>query len=585
MASPKERGVQMRDPLELYMDGLFGYKSKKQYILLWKAAPKKLSYWFKDVKQAVKYVQDNPKDIYVGIGTSPKNFGLTKRCKEKSISAIKAFYADIDVTHSKAHKSKILPPDFNSAMSLLYGYGLDPTWAINSGHGLHAYWIFKEPWEFHKPGEYLVAKMLNKRLNLTIKDRAKDHGWTVDSVHDMARVLRPVGSINGKDVELVVSFVKASGIEYSDPEKQFDEMLPVMDLLGETEEPTEEEKHIIGKDLILDANAQVNTTLLDMTLEMDPKFKATWQQQRDDMKDTSTSSYHMSLATQAVQIKWPDQQIANLLIVWNRRHGHGLEKPLRMDYVEVTLAKAKKNVGEIIVGQYEDQVEPIIGTEYQEKMSAENKKTTRKFISQRIGYQIFEIIKFIDARRPEYTMRTAVGDVQFASPDDLLSLTKFRALFFGQTNHSVEIPSTKWPGIRKAFNVIIREVKASEESTIEGRMFQWITEYLEDRPHRDMHQAAAGHEPFVYNGYWYIYFDSFQRWALMKKGVNQNFRVDLKTVGCNEKRVQPTNPHDEKRRTSRHCWKIPFKIIRPTPSDRGSAGAEPDNLLTFKKEA
>lgn len=585
MAMPERKGVLMPEQLEMFMDGLFGQKKRGQYILLWKANPYKLSYWFTSVKKAIRYIEQHPKDIYIGIGTSPKNFGSKKRCKEKDIASIKAFYADIDIAHDVAHKEKQLPPTHKAAMSLLYGFGLDPTWTINSGHGLHAYWIFKEPWDFENPGDYMKAKMLNKRLNLTIKQRAKERGWTVDSVHDMARVLRPVGSINAKDVDLPVEFIKTDGPEYGDPENDFDEFLPVMDLLGETEEPTEEEKRIIGKNLVLDATAEVNPTLLDMTLEMDPRFRATWQQQREDMKDKSTSSYHMSLATQAVQINWPDQEIANLLIAWNRRHGHSLEKPLRLDYVEVTLAKAKKNVGELIIEEYEDQVAPLIGTEYQEKISEKNIQTARKYQSQLIGFQIYELVKYKDERSPKFTLRTGIGDIEFESTNELLSLTKFRDKVFGQTNHSVEVPRNKWGGVRKNWNLLVREVELSKENTIKGRMEIYLTEYLEDRPHRDMHQAVGGRQPFVHDGYWYIYLDTFERWALMKKGVNQSLKVDLKKAGCNEKRVQPLNPNQEKKHTSRQCWRVPKKIIRPSPDDKGSAYNENVVHLQDRKEA
>ena len=197
--------------------------------------------------------------------------------------------------------------------------------------------------------------------------------------------------------------------------------------------------------------------------------------------------------------------------------------------------------------------------------------------------QIYELVKYCDARTPKFTLRTSVGDVQFENPEELLSLAKFRAKFFGQTNHSVEIPRNKWGGIRKSWNLIIREVQASRENTIEGRMEIYLTEFLEDRPHRDMHQAVSGQHPFVNNGHWYIYMDTFKRWALMKKGINQDFKVDMKSIGCHEKRIQPRNPHNEKRRTSRYCWKIPKKIIRPSPDDSGSA-AMINNVVPIRKE-
>jgi hypothetical protein len=582
-----QRGMPMRDYLEKFFHGLFGDKRESDHILLWKSRPKKFSYWFQDINEAITYVKKHPKDIYVGIGTSPKNFGLTKRCKEQNIASMKAFYTDIDVADPVAHKSKTLPPSLKDAVDLVYGHGLDPTWTVNSGHGLHAYWIFKESWLFEDKDDWIKYKMINKRLSLTIKQRAEDKGWTIDSVFDVARVLRPVGSLNCKDTEIEVQYIYTDGMQFESIDA-FDGGLPPIEYFDQTSLVTEEEKKIIGKNITLKADAEPSAHLLDMSMELDSKFSSTWQKKRKDMKDQSTSSYHMSLATQAVQMNWPDQEIANLLIAWNRRHGEGIEKPMRLDYIEVTLAKAKKNVGKLIVEQYEDEVEPILGTEYQKHLSEQNREKVITFLSQLISCQIYELVKYCDQDEPSYKLRTSVGDVKYRNTDELLSQTKFRNRFFGQTNHSIEIPRGKWGGFRQALTVIIHEVHVTVESTIKGKMKNWLTEYLDDAPQWDQDQAVMGREPFVKDGFWHLYMDKFQSWVFARKGVNQKFTVDMDTIGAKEKRIQPINPYkDDQTKTSRVVWRIPKKICSPTPTPSKPTKKETNEVIDFqeRKEA
>ena len=56
--------------------------------------------------------------------------------------------------------------------------------------------LFKELWVFDSPEEQQAAALLLRRFQRTIQVRAAARGWAVDSTADLARVLRPAGTLN-----------------------------------------------------------------------------------------------------------------------------------------------------------------------------------------------------------------------------------------------------------------------------------------------------------------------------------------------------------------------------------------------------
>jgi hypothetical protein len=75
-------------------------------------------------------------------------------------------------------------------------------------------------------------------------------------------------------------------------------------------------------------------------LLQNPKVRASWDHDRDDLQDRSASAYDLSLASFAAARGWSDQEIVDLLIA-SRRHNHKPVK-LRADYYERTLTTARR---------------------------------------------------------------------------------------------------------------------------------------------------------------------------------------------------------------------------------------------------
>lgn len=155
--------------------------------------------WFGSDTQAIaKAAVANAahKNVYICAGaysTKP----AVGRGTEDMVIAIPGLWADVDIK-GEAHKAENLPPDMDAALTIVSGVGVLPTLVVDSGHGIQAWWLFKEPWVFDTDAERLDAKQLSKRWQSLLRSVARDKGWTIDGTADLCRVLRVPGTINHK---------------------------------------------------------------------------------------------------------------------------------------------------------------------------------------------------------------------------------------------------------------------------------------------------------------------------------------------------------------------------------------------------
>jgi hypothetical protein len=136
-------------------------------------------------------------DVYVRttpIGFMPEG---NSRGGADDARALVALYADVDVAGA-GHAKTTLPQTQEQAFDLLYECALAPSAVVNSGGGLHAWWVFKEPLIIDSPARLAEAKAMESDWENHLKDRARKHGWNLDSVSDLARVLRIPGTKNHK---------------------------------------------------------------------------------------------------------------------------------------------------------------------------------------------------------------------------------------------------------------------------------------------------------------------------------------------------------------------------------------------------
>jgi hypothetical protein len=181
-----------------FFDLLFGRAPADYWILIWEKTGKR-STWFKvdDLAKAADIADTRTGDIYFGVSLSPKPFGRNNRCPADQAAGIVGVWADIDI-RGEAHKSTGLPETLNEARELAGSLGLPPTVSVDSGHGLQPYWLFDAPWILKNDTERRQACQLVESFQAALRRKAETAGWTLDSTHDLARVLRVPGTTNRK---------------------------------------------------------------------------------------------------------------------------------------------------------------------------------------------------------------------------------------------------------------------------------------------------------------------------------------------------------------------------------------------------
>ena len=134
--------------------------------------------------------------------------------------------------------------DRDAAIELCHSV-LQPTLTVASGYGVHAYWLFAEPWDIRESDDRERAGRLVEGWLRRMRQEAQAAGIAaLDSVHDLARVFRPAGSFNGKgDKPVPVVLLDDGGPRYSPDAIAAETLAPVVPIIapepGQGREPEE----------------------------------------------------------------------------------------------------------------------------------------------------------------------------------------------------------------------------------------------------------------------------------------------------------------------------------------------------------
>lgn len=187
-------------------------------------------YWFgsDNLDGAARHVVDAAtmgRTVYASMGMRNAR-PASGRGDSATVSAIPGGWGEVDYL-GPGHKRTDLPPDQDAALDVIAdALPLRPTMIIHSGGGFYPLWLFKEPWHFENPDEQRRAEFLLDRIGLALKYAGKPHGYHVDNVSDLARLLRVAGTGNLKipDQPRPVSIFSTSGPRYTLDE--LEEILP-----------------------------------------------------------------------------------------------------------------------------------------------------------------------------------------------------------------------------------------------------------------------------------------------------------------------------------------------------------------------
>lgn len=152
--------------------------------------------------------------VWYGVATRREH--LTKgRGGATDCLALPGLWIDLDVEGpGHRHQGKLpLPPDRETALNVLDLLAIEPSAIVDTGGGLQAYWLFEAPESADE-----VAPILD-RFGQRLTKHFETHGYHLDNVFDLPRVLRLPGTTNrkldGVGDSRPVTIVSANGPRYS----------------------------------------------------------------------------------------------------------------------------------------------------------------------------------------------------------------------------------------------------------------------------------------------------------------------------------------------------------------------------------
>ncbi|MBA3340453.1 MAG: hypothetical protein H0T48_01305 [Gemmatimonadaceae bacterium] len=134
-------------------------------------------------------------DVYLGVCLlkAPPSSG---RGKAEDTVATPGQWLDLDV-RGPNHSQHDLPTR-DEAIGFIQSLGVEPTQVIESGGGFQVHWCYETLQVFASETDRRNAEVLNARVQAGIIAKGAEHGWRLDNTSDLARILRPAGTLNWK---------------------------------------------------------------------------------------------------------------------------------------------------------------------------------------------------------------------------------------------------------------------------------------------------------------------------------------------------------------------------------------------------
>jgi len=539
--------------------------------------PGKGSIYFTDTTEAATYAEEQKgQNVYFGLGVTRQHLGKDNRPKATQVSAIPGLWLDIDIT-GPAHKKENLPASKEDAIDLINSsLPLPPSILVDSGHGLHAYWLFKEPWSFETEEERQQAAHLMRRFILSFKYHAALRGWSVDSVFDLARVLRVPGTVNTKPgaEKKTCEIIAADYERRYNPDDFYEFMVDPKEIKNDDDisEMLSKDKNPLG--LFLRPAATPPHGKFEAMREVEPRFGLTWDKKRKDLKDQTPSSYDMSMVNLLVGYGWADQEIADTIIAFRRKHARTekeAKKALRVDYITRTIMKGKKandrdkdddddgcDLNEEVLKLAEQNLAAERG-ECSEPMSKEN---IAKALEAVLKIKIKRIVKYV-CDNPQFEI---ILDDEAVIPvggiDKLINQRNLKNIIAAHRGKVIKIlKAPAWDQYcTLMFQLVDNVVPSAEDATEKGNFISTIEQYLEAKGIiQDKDGAFASGRPFWHKGKAYIFSSDFVNWTKFNAEpmTKHSFAMTAASLSVKSDKLHfKVGPEEEKRTTTKAVYDI-----------------------------
>jgi len=446
-------------------------------------------------------------NVWFGLGIRRERQSDMQRGTSGDVVALPGLWMELDVK----------PGSFESKEAItgfLRTLPHTPSAIVDSGHGLHAHWIFKELWYFEDDErDYAAALVRGWQGHIRASSDVR-----MDYTHDLARVLRVPGTWNRKGEEVLpVTAMLTDGPRYNPSD--FDEW----------QDWSQTETQSVPRDFVVHPGVQPPADKFHALMKNDARADKAWDEKLATIKDQSASGYAMFLANVAVQSGWTNQEIADLLVAFRERKPRDNRKGT--GWYARTIAKARSGLN----GSSVENVQRLTETKEPDELCA--------IVSKMIGFRILRFLK----RRPidptgdlmpaHYIIETEAGNILVPDAETLLAATKMRALVFDRLSIEIKATAKEWRAIIDAFRKIQIEQEGALESSLYEEVRIALTEYLRrDSQSHDPVAAADGN--CIYkrdDGQKFFGLNRFGEWCRLTRGMKlgpRNLAPILERIGC-----------------------------------------------------
>jgi len=529
-----------------FLHAVFDAKDPEHYILIWTLADKR-SAWFQDVDDAAEYVSNRrAEDIYCGVGLSATDNGAHKRHTEDEVVALSGLFADVDFQAPIHAENKNYPPA-ETALELIKSMPFQPSLVLETGHGYHAWWLFKEPYAFDDEADRQRIKNISRSWVAMLQRKAASRGYSLDAVFDLSRILRIPGTHNCKNPErpFPVRCIEDSTSRLGAPE-DVESFLPI-DLGGSDFSKATG----AGSDLVLRLLDPYVSEKFQRLLSEEDNFRLSCNRDRKDMNDKSGSGYDFSVANYCVRYGWTDQEIVDLLIHLHHEHG----EKTRMDqenYYPRTIAKIRESTAQEIA------LDELAITE------ATDKDARQRVCNALGGMNIQRIIRYQTSDGGLYYLVANGQTVPIGGIDNFMrQRTVLNKL--ADTTGIVKNPlkANRWYELAQLLLDMAEEEDLGEDSSRDRKVISWLDEYLDQRgiyPEDDYQRGVEIGAPVIKENAVWVRLADFRKWLFMYAQVREGsvqVSVALNGLGA-QCRSLGTRIND--RSTTRSYWRLPKHV-------------------------
>lgn len=267
-------------------------------------------------------------DIYTAVATTHKDLGPRRRPTAKQATSIAGLWIDLDVDGGPDQKTGAIPT-VQDALDLAHEIA-EPTIIINSGYGLHAWWLFEQPYTFAGYPDQDHAQKMSAQWYALHRSLCTAHGWGLDHTHDLARILRLPATTNAKGGQTApVDVVEHGGDRY--------DIAHLAELCARAGELPEAR---VAEHVEISLDAELNVVAFTALLNSNRGFARAWAHEAN--ADWTMSEHDLALCSHAAAAGWSNDQLAALIAEHRRARREGVDKASRADYLERTIGRARE---------------------------------------------------------------------------------------------------------------------------------------------------------------------------------------------------------------------------------------------------